>query len=111
MNFNSIFIAGGAGYVGSHLVPEFLKKGYKVTVYDIMYFGKNFLPENHKNLTIISGDIRDKEKLLESCKNHDIFLNLACISNDTSFVLDEKLSTTINLDAFEPMVMAAKKLK
>ena len=29
MNFNSIFIAGGAGYVGSHLVPEFLKKGYK----------------------------------------------------------------------------------
>ena len=111
MNFNSILIAGGAGYVGSHLVPEFLKKGYKVTVYDIMYFGKNFLPENHKNLSIISGDIRDKEKLLDSCKNHDIFLNLACISNDTSFVLDEKLSTTINLDAFEPMVIAAKKAK
>ena len=72
---------------------------------------KIFYQKNHKNLTIISGDIRDKEKLLESCKNHDIFLNLACISNDTSFVLDEKLSTTISLDAFEPMVMAAKKAK
>ena len=33
---------------------------------------------------------------------------MACISNDTSFALDEKLSTSINLDAFEPMVIAAK---
>ena len=38
-----------------------------------------------------------------------MFINLACISNDTSFALDEKLSTSINLDAFEPMVIAAKK--
>jgi nucleoside-diphosphate-sugar epimerase len=39
----------------------------------------------------------------------DAVINLACISNDASFELDEKLSTTINLDAFEPMVIAAKK--
>ena len=44
----------------------------------------------------------------ESCKNHDCFVHLACISNDTSFALDEKLSTTINLDAFKPMVKIAK---
>jgi nucleoside-diphosphate-sugar epimerase len=36
-------------------------------------------------------------------------VNMACISNDASFELDESLSTTINLDAFEPMVLAAKK--
>ena len=50
MKFKSIFITGGAGYVGSSLVPDLLEKNYKVAVYDIMYFGDNFLPKNHPNL-------------------------------------------------------------
>jgi len=107
----SIFITGGAGYVGSCLVPELLKHGYKVTVYDIMYFGDNFLPKTNPNLKIINGDIRDTKKLENSCANHEFFLHLACISNDASFELDEKLSTSINLNAFEPMVLAAKRSK
>ena len=107
MNSKSIFITGGAGYCGSRLVPQLLEKGYKVTVYDIMYFGSEFLPKN-KNLKIIKGDIRDLEKLKSSSKNHDTFLHLACISNDASFQLDEKLSKSINLDCFKPMVLAAK---
>ena len=73
-----------------------------------MYFGDHFLPKNNSDLTIIQGDIRDQKKLRDSCKNHDYFVHLACISNDTSFALDEKLSTTINLDAFKPMVKIAK---
>lgn len=107
---NKIFITGGAGYCGSRLVPYLLEKNFIVTVYDIMYFTDNFLPKQHPNLTIIKGDIRDTEKLKESCKNHDIFISLACISNDASFELDEKLSTSINFEAFEPMVLAAKKV-
>ncbi len=109
INFNSIFITGGAGYIGSSLVPDLLGKNFKVCVYDTMYFGDNFLPKNNPNLKIIKGDIRDTTKLQNSCEGYDIFLNLACISNDSSFELDEKLSKSINLDAFEPMVIAAKK--
>ena len=108
MNYKSIFITGGAGYVGSCLVPELLKKNYKVTVYDIMYFGDSFLPKHNSNLKVINGDIRDQNKLKKSCEGHDVFLHLACISNDSSFELDENLSKTINFDAFEPMVIAAK---
>jgi nucleoside-diphosphate-sugar epimerase len=108
MKFKSIFITGGAGYVGSRLVPQLLEKGYRVTVYDILYYTKKYLPNEDKNLKIIEGDIRDSLKLETACANHDVFLNLACISNDASFELDEKLSKSVNFDSFEPMVMAAK---
>jgi len=103
-----IFITGGAGYVGSRLVPFLLEKGYFVTVYDIMHYTADFLPKDNNNLNIIKGDIRDLDKLKEACKDHDYFLHLACISNDASFVLDEKLSQSVNFDCFEPMVIAAK---
>ena len=109
MKFKSVFITGGAGYVGSSLVSDLLSQGYKVTIYDIMYFGDQFLPKNNRNLKIIKGDIRDHGKIKLHSEGHDTFVNLACISNDASFELDEKLSKSVNYDAFEPMVVAAKK--
>lgn len=104
---SNVFCAGGGGYVGTLLVSKLLAKGHKVTVYDIFYFG-NYLPI-HDNLTVIYGDIRDAENIERQCSGHEIFVNLACISNDSSFALDERLSTSINLDAFEPMVVSAKR--
>ena len=71
-----IFITGGAGYVGARLVNELLKKEYDITVYDIMYFGDHFLPKYNLNLKVIKGDIRDQQKLKDSCKNHDYFYSL-----------------------------------
>ncbi len=107
--FKSIFVTGGAGYCGSLLVPKLLELGYKVTVYDTLFFGSAHLPLGHKNLKLIQGDIRNVKLLSESVANHEVFLNLACISNDSSFELDESFSTSINMDAFEPMVITAKK--
>jgi nucleoside-diphosphate-sugar epimerase len=106
--FDSVFVTGGAGYCGSLLVPQLLRRGYKVTVFDMLYFGSSFLPRDNKNLTIIEGDIRDTQKLRKVFRGHDAVVSLACISNDASFELDENLSTSINLNAFEPMVVAAK---
>ena len=103
-----VLITGGAGYVGSVLTPQLLKAGYNVTLYDMMYFG-NHLPKGFPNLRLIEGDIRDTAKLAKAFAGIEAVLNLACISNDASFELDEKLSTSVNLDAFEPMVIAAKK--
>ena len=107
--FSRVFVTGGAGYVGSVLIPRLLDRGYKVTSYDISYYGDNFLPKSNPNLQVIHGDIRDTAKLAKAIAGHDAFVSLACISNDASFELDEHLSTSVNLDAFEPMVVAAKK--
>ena len=51
-----ILVTGGAGYVGSLLVPELLALGERVRVVDTLWFG-NSLPE-HPNLEVIKGDLR-----------------------------------------------------
>lgn len=106
--FKNVLVTGGAGYVGSLLTPQLLAEGYNVTVYDIMYFGDDFLPKNNPRLKVVQGDIRDAKKFGDACWGVDAVIHLACISNDASFELDENLSTSINLHAFEPMVIAAK---
>ena len=105
--FKNVLITGGAGYVGCVLTPQLLKAGYRVTVYDIMFFGSEGLPQ-HPELTVIEGDIRDTPKLAAAMQGIDVVLHLACISNDPSFDLDENLSKSINYDCFEPMVVTAK---
>ena len=104
-----IFITGGGGYVGGRLIPYLLKKNYIITVYDTFYFGNKL--KKHKNLKLMKGDIRNIPKIKNACKHHQIFIHLACISNDSSFELNKNLSTSINLNAFEPMVKAAKSSK
>jgi len=98
-----IFITGGAGYVGSKLVPKLLELGYEVTVLDLMIYGEDVLPE-HEKLKKIKGDIRDLDLLKKNLPGHEYLIHLACISNDPSFELNPTLGKSINLDAFEPMV-------
>ena len=107
--YRKVLITGGAGYCGSSLVPQLLNSGYEVTVYDALFFTSDFLPLHNKKLKLIKGDIRDIETFSNALQNQEAVINLACISNDASFELDEALSTTVNYDAFEPMVLAAKK--
>ena len=103
----NIFITGGGGYCGAILVPKLLDRGYNVCVYDTFYFGSDHL-NYHPNLKLIKGDLRDRSKLRESLKNQNSVIHLACISNDASFELNESLSTSINYDAFEPLVIESK---
>lgn len=103
-----VVVTGGAGYVGSLLCPQLLELNYEVVAFDTCYFGEDFLPKSHPRFRLQKGDIRDVGALQRVFAGADVVVNLACISNDASFELDEALSTTVNLDAFEPMVVAAK---
>ena len=74
-----IFITGGAGYVGSELMPVLLDLGHEVTVYDLMIYGENVI-NDHPNLKKIKGDIRDIKLIQKSLKKQDVVIHLACIS-------------------------------
>jgi len=103
----NIFVTGGAGYVGSSLVPLLLKRGYRVTVFDLMIYGENILAK-HEKLKIVKGDIRNQELLKKIIPGHQCVIHLACISNDPSFELNPSLGKSINLDSFAPLVEISK---
>lgn len=91
-----VLVTGGAGYIGSVLVPKLLKEGYRVKVLDRFFFGKESLKSysKNKNLTLIQDDIRWFDpKIL---KNVDVVLDLAALSNDPAGELDPEKTFEIN---------------
>src|SRR5579871_3468634 len=110
--FKRILVTGGAGYVGSRLIPKLLDNGYEVNVIDLYIYGNNVFGSyhGHERLKEICGDIRDQATLRDAMQGCDAVIHLACISNDPSFDLDPTLGKSINYDAFRPMVRIAKEL-
>lgn len=102
-----VLVTGGAGYVGHVLVPRLIAEGYEVALYDSMLFGNKIAAQPH--LTTFDADIRDAATFEKAVAGCDTVIHMACISNDPSFELDETLSTSINYDCFEPLVVASKK--
>jgi len=102
-----IIVFGGGGYCGSVLVPQLGAEGYSVTVFDTFLYGSEHLKELN-NVVLAKGDVRNLDQVAAALKDQQYVLHLSCISNDASFVLDEKLSTSVNLDSFEPLVIASK---
>ena len=103
-----VLVTGGMGYVGSQLIPELLADGHEVVAYDLGWFGDGFLPRDNEKLKMVFADIRDRPSLRAALHGVEAVIHLACVSNDHSCQLDEALSTSINYDAFEPLVLAAK---
>jgi nucleoside-diphosphate-sugar epimerase len=110
MRHKHVLVTGGAGYVGSALVPKLLDEGYKVTVLDLYIYGTDVFGfhHQHENLYEVRGDIRDPHAIADAMQGVDAVVHLACISNDPSYDLDPALGRSINHDAFRPLVRAAK---
>jgi nucleoside-diphosphate-sugar epimerase len=107
-----VLVTGGAGYVGSNLIPKLLDAGHKVTVLDLYLYGDGAEVygdhTDHLGLRHVKGDLRDVDTVRDALTGCDAVIHLACISNDPSYDLDPALGKSINFDAFRPLVQAAK---
>lgn len=105
---STVLIPGGAGYVGSRLVPKLLAAGHSVRVLDLFLYGDVFAGIDDPRLELVRGDVRDMALVERALRGVDSVIHLACISNDPSFELDAELGKSINFDCFGPMVDRAK---
>jgi nucleoside-diphosphate-sugar epimerase len=107
----NVLVTGGAGYVGSALIPKLLAAGHRVTVLDLYLYGDVHAPlKADPKLIEVKGDLRDPDAVARALDGCDAVIHLACISNDPSFDLDPTLGKSINYDCFRPLVRAAKQV-
>ena len=102
----NIFVTGGAGYLGSILVPELLADGHKVTVLDNFMFKQNSLGHvcADPNFDVLRGDARDINQLKPLVKDADIIVPLAALVGAPMCNSDEIGATTTNRDAVETLM-------
>ena len=118
-NSKDVLVVGGAGYVGSVLVPKLLDQGYLVRVFDLFTYsdtqklGADIFGEHvdHEGLEMIKGDVRDGVAIDEAVSGKANVIHLACLSNDPTVDLDPKLSEDINYKAFLLFLKSVKKHK
>src|SRR4051812_6614216 len=97
----NILVTGGAGYIGSTLVPELLAAGHKVTVVDNFLFRQNSLASvcYHPNFEIINGDVRDERVISPLLKKIDAVIPLAALVGAPMCAKDPVAATTVNKEA------------
>jgi nucleoside-diphosphate-sugar epimerase len=97
----SVLVTGGAGYIGSVLVPDLLAQGYHVTVVDNFMYQQTSLANciRHKNFRLIYGDVRDKFMMKREMANADVLIPLAAIVGAPACDKDPFLAKSVNLDA------------
>ena len=101
-----ILITGGAGYIGSVLTEELLKKGFKVTVIDKLLYDRLSLANccNYKNFHFIKSDILQTDNLISEVKKNDIIIPLASVVGAPACKLNPKFAKETNLDSIIHLV-------
>jgi len=96
-----VLVTGGAGYLGSVLVPHLLAAGHRVTVIDSFLYGQTSLLDccHDEKLEIVRGDARDRRLVGEHLKRADAVLALACLTGAPACDRDPLAATSVNLDA------------
>lgn len=109
----NILVTGGAGYLGSVLIPKLLVRGHRIRVLDIGYFGVEHLRAMRPSVEILRQDLRavlaDPAAVDTLLKDIDVVIHLAAISNDPSAELNPRLTEEVNFEATRQLALACKK--
>lgn len=110
-NPKKILVTGGAGYIGSVLVPELLRAGHEVTVIDNFLYNQSSLLDvcNFDTLQVVRGDARSEKLLAEHIKGKDFIIPLACIVGAPACDADPVAARTINLEAVQMVLRLREK--
>lgn len=94
-----VAVIGGAGYIGSLLLPRLLEQGYRVRVLDLMLFGEETIKNvlHHPNLEVLRADYRQIDKLVEVMQGADTAIHLGGIVGDPACSYDEELTIDVNI--------------
>ncbi|HEX2033075.1 MAG TPA: aminotransferase class I/II-fold pyridoxal phosphate-dependent enzyme [Chloroflexota bacterium] len=96
-----VLVTGGAGYLGSVLVPTLLDEGYDVDVFDRFLFGREPLAavSEHPRLRLIEGDITRLAEHNGFLEGTDAVIHLAALSNDPTCDLRPEMTQRVNFEA------------
>lgn len=110
MSYN-ILVTGGAGYLGSTMVPDLLESGHKVTVLDNFLYKQSSLNHvcHHPNFSVVKGDIRIEHVMAPLIKKADIIIPLAALVGAPMCSQDPVGATTVNHDAILLMLKLLSK--
>jgi len=106
MNKYNILVTGGAGYIGSILVPELLSLGHKVTVVDNFMYKQTSLNHvcYHKNFSVLNADVRIKSDMIKMFQKADIIIPLAAYVGAPLCKKDPIGASSVNRDAIFMML-------
>ncbi len=101
-----VLITGGAGYLGSALSEELIKKGYKVTALDNLLYKQTSLLNlcYNKNFNFLHQDVTDLELLKDTIKNYDVIIPLAAIVGGPACDANKDLATKVNFEQIKCIV-------
>ncbi len=106
----AVLLIGGAGYIGSTLLPKLLEGGYHVRLLDLFLYGKNSIADyiGHPSLEVVKGDFRDVETVVNVMQGMDAVVHLGAIVGDPACALNERLTIEVNLMATQMIAEVAK---
>jgi nucleoside-diphosphate-sugar epimerase len=102
-----ILVTGGAGYLGSVLVPELLARGHAVRVYDAMLFGDFGLAHLGDRCSIVRGDIRERQRIEAALAGCEAVIHLAALVGDPACARDSRTTIAVNDEATRMLVELA----